>query len=182
MEVLDMREEDHLLEGLESLMKYVNPGSTFLEIGSYAGQSAEIFLKSEKVETLFCVDAWTNGYDDKDGASSSDMILVEKAFDSRMEPFDNMTKIKGWSYDVVSQFDDESLDVVYIDGTHTYDGVKRDIELYLPKVKKEGLICGHDYNTSPWEEVTEAIIEVLGKPHVKFADGSWLIFKKRLES
>lgn len=37
------------------------------------------------------------------------------------------------------------LDLVYIDGNHDYDNVKRDIECWSPKVRKGGIICGHDW-------------------------------------
>ena len=40
---------------------------------------------------------------------------------------------------------DESLDFCFIDGNHSYEFVKEDIELYLPKVKKGGLFGWHDY-------------------------------------
>ena len=40
----------------------------------------------------------------------------------------------------------ESLDLVFIDAQHCYEGVKKDIENWLPKVKKGGIISGHDYN------------------------------------
>ncbi len=49
-----------------------------------------------------------------------------------------------------------TADMVFIDGDHSYEAVKRDIELWLPKCRK--LICGHDYN-----EVWKAVHDVLGK-------------------
>lgn len=49
------------------------------------------------------------------------------------------------SAEVCRLFDDHSLDVVFIDANHQYADVKSDIEMWLPKVKKGGLICGHDY-------------------------------------
>lgn len=40
---------------------------------------------------------------------------------------------------------DNSLDLIFIDGEHSYEAVKNDIEAYLPLVRKGGIICGHDY-------------------------------------
>jgi len=37
------------------------------------------------------------------------------------------------------------FDVIYIDGDHSYQGVKRDLQLALKKVRPGGFICGHDY-------------------------------------
>ena len=36
-------------------------------------------------------------------------------------------------------------DAIYIDANHTYEAAKQDIELWYPKVRKGGMICGHDY-------------------------------------
>jgi predicted O-methyltransferase YrrM len=41
-------------------------------------------------------------------------------------------------------FADGSLDLVFIDGDHTFDQVCVDIELWMPKVRRGGLFCGHD--------------------------------------
>ncbi len=49
------------------------------------------------------------------------------------------------STEAVKHFADESMDFVYIDGSHVYPDVKKDIELWYPKVKPNGVIGGHDY-------------------------------------
>ena len=51
---------------------------------------------------------------------------------------------------------DGHLDFVFIDADHTYEGVKRDIELWEPKVQENGLIMGHDLN---WGSVSRAVGE-----------------------
>ena len=48
-------------------------------------------------------------------------------------------------------FLDHSLDMVFIDGAHDYESVMTDILSWLPKIKKNGLICGHDYECSSKE-------------------------------
>lgn len=53
--------------------------------------------------------------------------------------------IKGKSIDVASSIADESLDFVFIDADHTYESVKEDIEAWTPKVRKGGIVSGHDY-------------------------------------
>lgn len=55
------------------------------------------------------------------------------------------------------------LDLVYIDGDHSYDGVKNDIVSWLPKVRIGGILCGHDYDpTGDDEGLIRAVHEVLG--------------------
>jgi hypothetical protein len=76
-----------------------------------------------------------------------------------------------------------SCDVVYIDGIHTYEGVKEDILHWKPQLNTvKSVICGHDYYTD--EEflkihthisgVKQAIDELLGKPDKTYSDGSWI--------
>lgn len=47
------------------------------------------------------------------------------------------------------QFYHGYFDLVYIDGDHTYEAVKRDLRAALSRVKKDGWICGHDYGVNP---------------------------------
>ena len=55
--------------------------------------------------------------------------------------------IKGFSNDesVINQFDDETFDLIFIDGDHSYEGCKADLENWWPKVKSGQILCGHDY-------------------------------------
>jgi len=59
--------------------------------------------------------------------------------------------IRALSNQVLDLFEDESLDFIYIDGNHTYNSVKEDMELWFPKLKKGGLFAGHDYLRMDWE-------------------------------
>lgn len=53
--------------------------------------------------------------------------------------------IRKKSEDAVKEFEDGSLDFVYIDANHEDDYPLRDIEMWAPKVRKGGMIMGHDY-------------------------------------
>ncbi|MDX9704029.1 MAG: class I SAM-dependent methyltransferase [Candidatus Auribacterota bacterium] len=52
---------------------------------------------------------------------------------------------KGPSYDMLKTFPDEYFDWIYIDGDHTYQGVKADIEAAIPKLKKGGYLVFNDF-------------------------------------
>lgn len=60
-----------------------------------------------------------------------------------------------------SNFEDNSLDLVFIDADHEYESVKKDILLWHPKIKDDGIIAGHDYSLDPvhWPGVRKAVDE-----------------------
>jgi cephalosporin hydroxylase len=59
-------------------------------------------------------------------------------------------------------FDDHSIDVVFEDSDHTKEGVSRTINAWLPKVKRGGILAGHDYSRADWPGVVEAVDDILG--------------------
>ena len=71
--------------------------------------------------------------------------------------------------EAAKQVADGSLDFIFIDADHSYSGCKGDIEAWAPKVRKGGLIAGHDYN---WHTVRRAVDEKYAKVMV-YADNVW---------
>jgi len=51
--------------------------------------------------------------------------------------------------------------MVFLDGLHSYEQVKAEIEAYLPLIKDGGIISGHDYNNT-WKGVIKAVNEAFG--------------------
>ena len=66
------------------------------------------------------------------------------------------------------------LDFVYIDASHDYESVKRDIELWKPKICAGGFIGGHDYSFH-FMGVIKAVGEAFKKPEHVFCDASWIV-------
>jgi hypothetical protein len=146
---------------------------TMIEVGSYAGESSDMFASSSKVKTLWCIDPWLPGYDDTDKASNTNFKLVEETFDKIAEKHPTVIrKFKGVLEGFIKEHLEIHPDLVYIDACHTYEGCKNDI-LNALKLKPK-VISGHDY--AHWcPGVIKAVDEVLGKPQKTFCDGSWLI-------
>jgi len=69
----------------------------------------------------------------------------------------------------ISSFEDSSLDLVLIDGNHDYEPVRQDILGFLPKIKPNGILAGHDYGS--WSGVTQAVDELL--PNRQVMNSVW---------
>ena len=157
-----------LIGGLMQMYASIDAwGKTAVEVGSAAGESAEIALHF--VGHLTCVDPW-------------ELAIREEQFDARIGNCVRLTKIKAWSHDAAKDFEDQSIDIVYIDGEHNYENVSRDICAWFPKVRDYGWITGHDYDNLPEHVgVVQAVDKLLGKPGRVFTDSSWAIRKGQTE-
>ena len=175
--LIPMRNTSDLKQGLKNLIDYPKINTlTVIEIGCYTGESSVIFAEEENVKHLYCVDPWLGGYDNQDGASKSDMKLVESTFDDRIEKYKNkITKIKKKSAEALDYFldNDIKVDLVYIDGNHQEEAVTEDINNYKQIIKEGGYISGHDWQS---DDVKLSIQKIFNKnPDKIFSDRSWII-------
>lgn len=114
------------------------------EVGVFDGYFSEHLCRTIPGLKLYSVDAWAvyPGY--RDHKFESSMRAAEEKARARLAPF-NAKIIKKFSTDAAQDFEDESLDFVYIDANHEYKFVKQDIELWAPKVRIGGIVAGDDY-------------------------------------
>lgn len=179
---LSLRNARNAKTGLQALCNHIihdygHNDVVMLEIGAFSGDSAQIF--SSNFLQVWSVDPWESGYDPNDAASNPDlydMAMVEAQFDKVAEQAGNVMKMKMTSTEAINEFPDASLDFVYIDGLHTYEGVLKDIVLWRPKVKPNCFLGGHDYNSRHHPGVRKAVDEMFGNPRVAtFPDSSWIV-------
>ncbi len=180
--MIDIRQAPNAKTGLQELCTYVkriDPSiKKVVEIGSYAGNSTEIFAKN--FDIVYAIDPFVNGYDDNDASSYKiPMDVVEAQFDELCKVYKNIKKLKTTSNHASTLFQNDSLEFVYIDALHTQEGVRTDILLWLPKVKNNGFIALHDYsNKKHHPGVRKAFDEIFKFPDVTFKDTSCIIRKK----
>jgi GR25 family glycosyltransferase involved in LPS biosynthesis len=178
---------EFLIKGLEQLAgKYIKPNSVVVEVGSYAGESAEIFLNSGRVDKIYCIDPWENDYNNSDESSyKAPMDFVENMFNDRMAQFgDRVVKLKMPAEEAFSLIEDSSADLVYLDGEHTYEANEKYLKLFNPKLKSDGYMCGHDWGYGKLGETghsqTEAVrLFFSSDPIDVFQDNSWVYNKKK---
>jgi hypothetical protein len=112
------------------------------EIGvEWARHARAICVLMPRVK-LFCVDPYAPYLNGRPSQGRQDHIMecaVEK-----MKEFD-VTFVRKSSVEASKDFENESLDFVYIDGAHDFDNVMLDVIHWVPKVKKGGIVAGHDY-------------------------------------
>lgn len=166
-------------QGLMELIDYVGEYGdlsqmTMIEIGAYAGDSTVIF--AEHFGKVITIDPFVNGYDPKDPTSSiASFELVYKKFQDQTGNYDNIEVLKMTSDEAISHITC-SVDFVYIDGNHSYEQVKKDIENYKALLSTGSLIGGHDYwEGYEWIGVKQAVNEAFKKPDKTFPDGSWIV-------
>lgn len=65
----------------------------------------------------------------------------------------------------------QPIDLVYIDGSHDHDSTLVDIQTYLPRIRRGGLLCGHDFGEPG---VTSAVLETIGSNGVLLPANVWI--------
>jgi SAM-dependent methyltransferase len=154
----------------------------FVEIGCWKGKSAsfmaEQIMNSKKAITFYCVDTW-KGTLTEDGHQTDPDVVNDRLFEVfnlNLAPFAGYyNPIRSTSVEAASQFENNSLDFIYIDASHEYIDVKNDIQAWLPKLKKGGIIAGDDYNSS---QVSRAVREFFGNSIVSPNRFTWIHYSK----
>jgi predicted O-methyltransferase YrrM len=168
---------DNLYSRMVALSK---DDSIFVEIGSWKGKStvymAEEIKKSGKNIKFYTIDTFEGTREEHDLESDIIHHSLYETYLKNIDPIkDFITTIRGSSWEMHKEFKENSIDFLFIDGDHTYEGVKKDLSLWFPKVKKGGIISGHDY-TEPTCGVKMAVDEFFLFTGIIIDRSSW-IFK-----
>jgi precorrin-6B methylase 2 len=182
----------HLVEGwfnMEAqyleLLDATPEGGVFVELGCYKGKSTSFIgveiHKQKRDINFFAIDSFqgaTNSTDANEIKAYEGISEIEESYTYNVSLIGNKIKtIVSLTDEAAQYFEDSSVDVVFVDGGHSYEVVKADILAWLPKVKKGGIISGHDFNA--WEGVNKAVTEIFGTPH-KVENDCWFIYLDRL--
>src|ERR1051326_6513409 len=146
-----MESPENCTPGLLELIEEVKPISV-LEIGALRGVSTELFLLSCKI--VLTIDPW-------------ELDFIFSLFCENCGHYPHIEIIRGKSPDDLKQVPNNSYELAYIDGDHSYEAVQKDLKEAKRICRR---IAGHDYNIA---DVQKAVDEV-GKVKL-FSDTSWLI-------
>jgi len=143
---------------LYQLAKLLPSKSIVVEIGSYIGASSLMISKGLRNDSkLFCIDTWKND------------AMTEGNWDSYLE-FKRNTKsekrkivpIRNTSL-FASQDFNSTIDLLFIDGDHSYEGVKMDWDSWSPKLKSGSIVVFHD---TSWANGVNRVIKEDVRPKI----------------
>lgn len=163
-----------------------NNYKSFVEVGVWRGTN--IISIAKRFNSVMCY-----GYDSYDSLEYSNQsfykddkaqILIKEAdivfnhVKSESLKLKNFFLYRKSSEQGANDFEDESIDMVFIDANHSFLSVKNDINNWLPKVKKGGCLSGHDYSLK-FYGVVQAVNLILGADSIIVkSDDTWFHFKK----
>jgi len=157
------------LDVYEGQVKKAKSGDHFIEIGTSWGRSAafmttEIINSGKKIK-FDTIDIFVAG----GGASAA---KVRKS----LAPLGkHVNIIEADSSQHAEQYEDGSVDFIFIDGDHTYEGCKADIKAWYPKLRPGKLMAGHDFcdreldNGDPPYGVRSAVLDFCDENNLKWS-------------
>jgi predicted O-methyltransferase YrrM len=139
-----------------------------LEIGVASGWTMNHFLQNLSNLQLTGIDPYV-GYMDGNIKIAQEMLDAQYlAAQDNISDFAPRGKIlRGYSQDFVNSFEDKSLDYIFIDGDHSYEGALRDCELFFPKIKSNGIFAGHDWSFDGVRKAVNEFKDKNGSPNIR---------------
>ncbi len=163
------------------IFEYIPPNSVGAELGVFTGLLSSLIARQQKIAQVTFVDPWWEAfgefypnwgrYTDYGRLKTHDAFETAKARIARARLPNRFVEVAS-SYDWLESQPDDSLDWVYLDSTHTYEGTQRELKLLDLKIKKDGLIIGDDWTaerTHPHHGIYLAVNEFVKSTEFEFA-------------
>ena len=157
------------------IMGAIRP-NIFVELGTHSGNSYFAFCQSAKELHLptqcFAVDTWQG---DMHAGKYDDTVFNEVNSHNEAH-YGNFSHLLRMTFDeALSKFSDGSVNLLHIDGLHTYEAVKHDFETWLPKLAPNAIVLFHDTEMRDhgfgvwkfWSELQTKYNAHLSFPHSK---------------
>ncbi len=167
---LDMKQKTKIKQRYHWLSEQVNKYK--FEIGAEVGVATGIttcyLLKHcPDLQILYAVDSWSPEFTYQWYNTKRSMLDIFKSRKEYSDP--RLVVCHGLSEHVVQAIP-EVLDFVFIDASHDYENVYKDITLWSPKVRQGGLVCGHDIHLP---DVKKAVDELFDRYEIFKDDNVW---------
>jgi len=166
-------------EDLPKILNQIN-AKIGVELGVLQGDFSKAILEEWKGDKLYLIDYWRQDpgmVDANNGDHNQQLNNMAQTFMNTYFFFGRCCIIKETSVEAAKLFQDESLNFIFIDAAHDFFHVTQDLEIWLPKIKKGGVMFGHDYVSGIWNqgessictnfEVKEAVDKFFKKLEIK---------------
>ena len=171
------------------ILEQLNKNSKIVEVGVWKGDFSRQIWNISSPNLLVLVDSWT--FDEKvrgcapqvSGEEPLNQNFFDQAKKDTYDKFENIQNVNILDFNSLeasSKYEDNFFDYIYIDAEHTYQAVTKDLEVWYPKLKKNGTLFGDDYY---WREeddtlsLHKAYQEFIKKNHIK----KWCVFKSQIK-
>lgn len=126
-------------------------GGRFVEVGCWHGQSSVSLLKmigqaGAEIAVDF-IDTWLASPNEPEMLAELERLGPDHVYESflaNVAPYAGWRAIRKRSVEAAADYEDASLDFVFIDADHSAEAVEADVRAWLPKVKPGGVLAGHD--------------------------------------
>lgn len=129
--------------------------SVIVEIGSYLGASANFLAagvgKRQPAPRIYCIDTWNND------AMTEGPRDTYQDFLANTSHYRNLIRTLRMQSHLAADAIGDQVDLLFIDGDHSYEAVSRDLAVWLPKLSAGGLVILHDIAWAPG--VQQAVAE-----------------------
>ncbi len=141
------------------------------EIGVYMGEFTKKLCREGL--SVLAVDPWI-AYSLELSQERQD-LLYERAKE-RLKNYSNCTVIRKTSVEASKEITDGSLDFVFLDGDHSFKAIADDLVAWYPKIRKGGVMCGHDYSGESSRfvrPVVDAFVKAYDIKNLRIFSGMW---------
>jgi hypothetical protein len=140
---------DNHLTYFSKIITVMPENAQWVEVGSWQGKSISYCvvesINRDKKINFHCVDTWQGSEEHQE----FDVVKNNQLYDTfiaNIQPIKEYVKIYRMpSVEASEEFEDESLDFVFIDAAHDYDNVMADLDAWFPKIKTGGILGVDDY-------------------------------------
>lgn len=165
--ILDNSNKKPLKGGRYAILSYIPQAGAGVEVGVWRGDFSQALLNHLKPRQLTLIDPW---------AHQQDADELHQKVCQRFSANDNVKVVRSTSLEAAKAIADQSLDWVYIDGSHFYKDVLDDLNAWRPKLRNNGILFGDDYywrDTESEYTVKKAVDEFIATVKPK----SWVVFR-----
>lgn len=178
-----LREQE--AQAIEALSALVPENGTVVEVGSLLGLSSWIWAKSvDPSVTVHCVDPWEIA-----GGSNFNKLARDNAQSFSLDQFKknvadcrNIVAMQGYSPDDFGDWN-KKIDLYFEDAVHTDPILSRNLDFWSSRLKRTGILCGHDYHDQfPDVRAGAARLAKKTRRRLRLIGSLWILLPREIES